>query len=62
MNALLKPISAILFASSVGLLASCAATQTALEHGSLQVSTKQKGDSIFLEPVSAKQKNHLRGG
>lgn len=36
-------------------LVSCAATQTALEHGSLKVSTEQKG-TIFLDPVTAKPK------
>ncbi|MFT4058925.1 MAG: complement resistance protein TraT [Legionella sp.] len=43
-----------LVASSI-MLTGCAATQTALEHSSLQVSTKQS-DTIFLEPISSKQK------
>lgn len=36
-------------------LTGCAATQTAIEHGSLHVSTKQS-ETIFLEPVSNAQK------
>lgn len=41
--------------ASVLALVSCAATQTALQHGTLEVSTKQS-DTIFLKPVSASQK------
>lgn len=37
------------------LLTSCAATQTAIEHSSLQVSTKQS-ETVFLDPVSKAQK------
>lgn len=40
---------------SVVFLASCAATQTALEHRTLEVSTKQN-ETVFLEPVSKAQK------
>ncbi|MCW8445710.1 complement resistance protein TraT [Fluoribacter gormanii] len=40
---------------SVTVLTGCAATQTALEHGSLQVSTKQS-ETIFLDPVLKDQK------
>jgi hypothetical protein len=42
-------------ASAVALLASCAATQVAMEHHHLDVSTKQS-ETIFLDPVSASQK------
>lgn len=41
--------------SSLTVMTGCAATQTALEHGSLQVSTKQS-ETIFLDPVSKAQK------
>lgn len=44
-----------LIAVTTMMLMSCAATQTALEHGSLQVSTKQS-ETIFLDPVSNTQK------
>lgn len=40
---------------TVTVMTGCAATQTALEHGSLQVSTKQS-ETIFLDPVSKAQK------
>ncbi|HHX2613452.1 TPA: complement resistance protein TraT [Legionella pneumophila] len=50
-----KMISKALLASAVAVLTGCAATQTALEHGSLQVSTKQS-ETIFLDPVSNAQK------
>jgi outer membrane lipoprotein SlyB len=36
-------------------LTGCAATQTAIEHGSLQVSTKQS-ETVFLDPISKAQK------
>lgn len=48
-------VKSILLASGSVILMSCAATQTVLEHGSLQVNTKQS-ETVFLEPVSAKQK------
>ncbi|WP_419421556.1 complement resistance protein TraT (plasmid) [Legionella sp. D16C41] len=41
--------------SIFAVLTGCAATQTALEHGSLQVSTKQS-ETVFLDPVSKAQK------
>lgn len=44
-----------LTAASVAVLCSCAATQTALEHGSLAVNTKSS-TTIFLEPVASSQK------
>lgn len=44
-----------LLVSAAITLAGCAATQTALEHGSLQVSTKQS-ETVFLEPVSNTKK------
>lgn len=52
---LLKVINLSACVGAAALLTSCAATQTVLEHGSLQVSTKQS-ETVFLEPVSAKQK------
>ncbi|MCE3045421.1 complement resistance protein TraT [Legionella sp. 16cNR16C] len=55
MNAKNKVISNALLASTVLALAGCAATQTALEHGSLQVSTKQS-ETVFLEPVTNAEK------
>ena len=48
-------LEAIILATLAVVLCSCAATQTALEHGSLQVSTKQS-ETIFLDPVSSAQK------
>lgn len=48
-------LEAIILAILAAALCSCAATQTALEHGSLQVSTKQS-ETIFLDPVSSAQK------
>lgn len=48
-------ISKILLVGTIAVLTGCAATQTALEHGSLQVSTKQS-ETIFLDPVSNAQK------
>ncbi|HAU4159289.1 TPA: complement resistance protein TraT [Legionella anisa] len=55
MNAKNRIISKALLASTVAVLTGCAATQTALEHGSLQVSTKQS-ETVFLDPVSKTQK------
>ncbi|RAP34886.1 conjugal transfer protein TraT [Legionella quinlivanii] len=55
MNAKTTIIPNALLVSSVLALAGCAATQTALEHGSLQVSTKQS-ETVFLEPVSNAKK------
>jgi hypothetical protein len=48
-------MSKALLVGSVVVLTSCAATQTALEHGTLQVSTKQS-ETIFLDPVSKDKK------
>ncbi|WP_298624851.1 complement resistance protein TraT [uncultured Legionella sp.] len=50
-----KMISKTLLVGAVVILTGCAATQTVLEHGSLQVNTKQS-ETVFLEPVSPKQK------
>jgi hypothetical protein len=50
-----KKMTTALLIGATALLTSCAATQTALEHGSLQVSTQQS-KTIFLEPVSKAQK------
>ncbi len=55
MKANSKMISKSLLVGAVVVLTGCAATQTALEHGSLQVSTKQS-ETIFLDPVSSAQK------
>lgn len=51
-------MSAIKLGSAVGValgLVSCAATQTALEHGKLTTSTKMS-ETIFIDPVSDHQK------
>ncbi|WP_028389160.1 complement resistance protein TraT [Legionella fairfieldensis] len=50
-----KSVQLSLLTSSVLLLASCAATQTAIEHRNLETSTKLS-NTIFLDPVSASQK------
>lgn len=55
MNSKNRLLAKALLASAVVVLTGCAATQTALEHGSLQVSTKQS-ETIFLDPVSSAQK------
>ncbi|HAU0345675.1 TPA: conjugal transfer protein TraT [Legionella pneumophila] len=55
MNSKSRLLAKALLASAVVVLTGCAATQTALEHGSLQVSTKQS-ETIFLDPVSNAQK------
>ncbi|HAT1865067.1 TPA: conjugal transfer protein TraT [Legionella pneumophila] len=55
MKGIKHQISHTLLASAVAALTGCAATQTAIEHGSLQVSTKQS-ETIFLDPVSNAQK------
>lgn len=55
MKANSKIILKSLLVGAVVVLTGCAATQTALEHGSLQVSTKQS-ETIFLDPVSSAQK------
>lgn len=54
-NPIQRVITLLALTSLSVLLVSCAATQTALEHGSLQVSTKQS-ETIFLDPVSKSQK------
>lgn len=48
-------VKSILLVSGAVMLMSCAATQTVLEHGSLQVNTRLS-DPIYLEDVSTKQK------
>lgn len=50
-----KTLQFTIVASAIALLAGCAATQVAMEHHSLDVSTKQS-ETIFLDPVSAPQK------
>ncbi|HAT3877902.1 TPA: conjugal transfer protein TraT [Legionella pneumophila] len=44
-----------LLVGSIVVITGCAATQTAIEHRSLQISTKQS-ETIFLDPVSNAQK------
>jgi hypothetical protein len=51
----IKLINSTLCASIIVLLTSCAATQTALEHHSLEAST-HLNPTIFLDPVSQNQK------
>jgi hypothetical protein len=48
-------LSKTLLVGTIVVLTGCAATQTAIEHGSLRVSTKQS-ETIFLDPVSNTQK------
>lgn len=48
-------ISKTLIVGTIAVLTGCAATQTAIEHGSLQVSTKQS-ETVFLDPVFNAQK------
>ena len=55
MNSKNKIIKNLLLASAISALTGCAATQTVLEHGSLNVSTRQS-DTVFLDPVSNAQK------
>ena len=50
-----KMISKALLVGAVVVLTGCAATQTALEHRTLEVSTKQS-ETVFLQPVSKAQK------
>lgn len=50
-----KLINITFCASAIALLASCAATQTALEHHSLETNSKLS-KTIFLDPVSTTQK------
>jgi outer membrane lipoprotein SlyB len=55
MNQNKKIISNGLLAGTIAVLTGCAATQTALEHRTLEVSTKQS-ETVFLEPISKAQK------
>lgn len=50
-----KSIRALVVLSSVAILASCAATQTVIEHRSLEAST-QLSETVFLDPVASSQK------
>ena len=50
-----KLICTLAVLSSIALLASCAATQTAIEHHSLEAST-QLSETVFLDPVAPSQK------
>jgi len=47
MSANNKMISNVLLAGTIAVLTGCAATQTALEHRTLEVSTKQS-DTVFF--------------
>jgi outer membrane lipoprotein SlyB len=51
-----KTMSAVLLASSITLLCSCAATQVALEHHKLETKTRLS-QTIFLDPVPDAQKS-----
>ena len=55
LNKAKKTLQFTILASAVALLASCAATQVAMQHHNLDVSTKQS-ETIFLDPVSPSQK------
>ena len=55
LNALKQTLQYSVIAGSIITLAGCSATQTALEHRTLEVSTKQSA-TIFLDPVSKSQK------
>ena len=54
-KSLVKPAQYTVLAASIGLLASCAATQTAIEHGKLDTRTNLS-KTVFLDPVSMSQK------
>ncbi|RUR14101.1 complement resistance protein TraT [Legionella sp. km772] len=55
MKGINNQITQILLVGAVTVLTGCAATQTAIEHGSLEVSTKQS-ETVFLDPVSQDKK------
>ena len=55
MNKSLKNVTQSSLIVAMGILTGCAATQTALEHRTLEVRTKQS-ETIFLDPVSNHQK------
>lgn len=55
MNAIKSITTNTLILCAIAVLTGCAATQTALEHGSLQVSTKQS-ETVFLDPISESHK------
>ena len=50
-----QAVKLTVLAGALSVLTGCAATQTAISHGSLQVSTKQS-ETIFLDPVANSQK------
>ena len=50
-----KPMQYTVLAASIGLLASCAATSTIIEHRSLESQT-QLSKTVFLDPVGPSQK------
>jgi hypothetical protein len=51
----INALSYTVIAGSIALLTSCAATQTAIQHGHLETSTKLS-ETVFLNPVSDSQK------
>lgn len=55
MSGINKKFKATILSGIVATLCSCAATQTAIEHGKLSTSTKMS-ETIFLDPVSEGQK------
>lgn len=55
MSGLTTKIKVTSISVAFGMLCSCAATQTAIEHGKLNVSSRMS-ESIFVEPVSKPQK------
>ena len=50
MSGINKKLKAIILSAVFAILCSCAATQTALEHGKLSTTTKMS-ETIFLDPV-----------
>jgi hypothetical protein len=56
MKANTKIISNILLVGAISVLTGCVATQTAIDHRKLEVSTKQS-ETIFLDPVSKADKS-----
>ena len=55
MKGISNKLNQTLLVGAIVVLTGCAATQTAIEHGSLQVSTKQS-ETVFLDPVSKDKK------
>ena len=55
MSGINKKLKATILSAVFAILCSCAATQTALEHGRLSTTTKMS-ETIFLDPVPERQK------